>query len=142
VHFLVKEILPHVRAEIPEARLLLVGDNAPPDIEAYASDGVRLLGHVPDLDPLMARARVFVAPLRFGAGVKGKIGEALAYGLPVVTTAVGAEGMWRKLSERGRRHVEQNFTPEVVGSVINDSVRSERNGGRAARHGELKISNQ
>ena len=152
VHFLVREILPHLRDAAPGARLLLVGDNAPPEIAAYASDEVRLLGHVPDLDPLMARARVFVAPLRFGAGVKGKIGEALAYGLPVVTTTVGAEGMgftdgehalvadeprdfaaavarayndealWQRLSDNGRRHVRTHFSPEVVGRVINDSV--------------------
>jgi O-antigen biosynthesis protein len=156
VHFFVKEILPHLRGEIPDARLLLVGDNAPPEIEAYASEGVRLLGHVPELAPLMARARVFVAPIRFGAGVKGKLGEALAYGLPVVTTPVGAEGMgftdgehalvaegprefaaavarlyrdadlWRRLSESGRRHVELNFSPEVVGRLINDSVRGQK----------------
>ncbi|MDQ3806318.1 MAG: glycosyltransferase, partial [Acidobacteriota bacterium] len=153
VRFFVEEVFPRVRAELPGARLLLVGDNAPPDLAAYESEAVRLLGYVPDLDPLMARARVFVAPIRFGAGINGKIGEALAYGLPVVTTSIGAgglgfeggeqalvadtpgefaaavarlyrdEGLWQKLSERGRRHVEQNFTPEVVGRVINDSLR-------------------
>ena len=155
VHFLVREILPHLRAELPDARLLVVGDNATPEIAAYASDEIQLLGHVPDLDPLMARARVFVAPLRFGAGVKGKIGEALAYGLPVVTTAVGAEGMgftdgehalvaddprdfasavarvyrdpalWQRLSDEGRRHVGRHFSPEVVSRVINGSIRDE-----------------
>jgi glycosyltransferase involved in cell wall biosynthesis len=153
VNFFVREILPLVRVEIPGVRLLLVGDNAPPDVAAHASEEVRLLGYVPDLDPLMARARVFVAPIRFGAGINGKIGEALAYGLPVVTTSVGAGGMgfadgeqalvaddprefaaavarayrdaelWRRLSERGRRHIEQNFTPEVVSRIINDSIR-------------------
>ena len=153
VRFFVEEIFPHVRAEIPGARLLLVGDHAPPDLAAYASEEVRLLGYVPDLDPVMESARVFVAPIRFGAGINGKIGEALAYGLPVVTTPLGAAGMgfddgeqalvadgprefaaavarlyrdaelWQQLSERGRRHVAQNFTPEVVGRVINDSLR-------------------
>lgn len=154
-HFLVREILPRLRDALPGARLLLVGDNAPPDIAAYASEEVRLLGHVPDLAPVMARARVFVAPIRFGAGIKGKIGEALAYGLPVVTTSVGAEGMgfaegvhalvadspddfaaavaraytdpelWRRLSAEGRRHVERHFSPAVVSRVINDSVRGQ-----------------
>jgi len=153
VRFFVEEIFPLVRGEIPGARLLLVGDNAPPDIEAYASADVRLLGYVPDLDPLMEGARVFVAPVRFGAGINGKIGESLAYGLPVVTTSTGARGMnftgeealvadaagdfaaavarlyrdaalWHTLSESGRLHVERNFSPAAVRPVINDSIKS------------------
>ena len=151
-HF-VEEIFPLVRAEIPGARLLLVGDHAPPDIQAYASEEVRLLGYVRDLDPLMESARVFVAPLRFGAGINGKIGESMAYGLPVVTTPTGARGMnftgdealvadtpeafaaavarlyqdaalWQTLADRGRLHVERHFSPEAVRPVINDSLKS------------------
>jgi glycosyltransferase involved in cell wall biosynthesis len=51
------------------------------------------MGYVPDVDPYFARAAVFVAPLRYGAGVKGKVGQAMAHGLPMVTTTIGAEGM-------------------------------------------------
>src|SRR5205814_4085882 len=79
VSFFVSEVLPLVRRELPCAELLLVGDYAPPEFAAYASEGVRVLGYVPEIGPVFARARVFVAPIRFGAGVKGKIGEALAY---------------------------------------------------------------
>lgn len=155
VRFLIADILPLVRAEIPGVQLLLVGDNAPPELGTDAPEGVRVLGYVPDLDPLMESARVFVAPIRFGAGINGKIGEALAYGLPVVTTSVGAGGMgfadgeealvaddprefasavvrayrdeclWQRLSDRGRRHVAQNFTPEVLSRRINDSIRGD-----------------
>ena len=50
-------------------------------------------GWVDDIGAFSESARVFVAPLRYGAGVKGKIGQSLAYGLPVVTTSIGAEGM-------------------------------------------------
>ena len=101
VHFFVREILPHVREAVPQAELFIVGDYAPPDIEAYASEGgVRLLGYVPDIAPLFASCRLMVAPLRFGAGVKGKIGEALSYGLPVVTTDIGAEGMASSTASR------------------------------------------
>ena len=57
------------------------------------AEGVVVHGWLPDLEPVLGRARVFLAPLRFGAGVKGKIGQALASGVPVVTTSVGAEGM-------------------------------------------------
>ena len=153
VHFFVREVLPLVRRELPCAELLLVGDHAPPEFAAYSAQGVRLLGYVPEIEPVFARARVFVAPIRFGAGVKGKIGEALAHGLPVVTTTVGAEGMslrdgeealiadsphdfaaavvrayrdeglWQRLSDRGRAHVGRHFSPEAVGKVVNDSVR-------------------
>ena len=91
--FLVREIMPALRESLPGVKLLVVGDNVPEEIAAYASADVRVLGFVPDIEPLFASARVMVAPVRFGAGVKGKIGESLAHGLPVVTTVVGAEGL-------------------------------------------------
>ena len=94
VRFLAHEVMPLIRQSLPEVELLVVGVNAPADFAGYANQGIRLLGFVPDLDPLMSGCRVFVAPIRFGSGVNGKIGEALSYGLPVVTTTVGAEG-WR-----------------------------------------------
>jgi GT2 family glycosyltransferase len=151
VNFFAREILPLVKAAIPGVELLVVGNYAPPEFAEHA--GVRVLGYVPDIDPLFARARVFVAPIRFGAGVKGKIGESLSYGLPVVTTTVGAEGMslrdgqealiadrprdfadavvraygdaelWKRLSDKGHAHVRKHFSPEVVGKVINDSIK-------------------
>lgn len=58
-----------------------------------ASAAVDVQGWVPEIVPCLDAARVSVAPLRYGAGMKGKVGEALAHGLPVVTTSVGAEGM-------------------------------------------------
>ncbi|MEU4160310.1 glycosyltransferase [Actinoplanes sp. NPDC026670] len=87
------EILPAVRREIPGAVVDLVGDAAPPELTALASDGVTVHGWVPDLGPLYAAARVVAAPLRYGAGVKGKVGEAVEYGVPVVGTPVAVEGM-------------------------------------------------
>ena len=93
LQFIAREIMPVVRESLPGVKLLVVGDNVPEEIAACASADVRVLGFVPDIKPLFANARLMVAPLRFGAGVKGKIGESLAHGLPVVTTPVGAEGM-------------------------------------------------
>ena len=160
VHFTAREVLPVVRRTLPDVELLVVGDNAPPEFAAYAAEGVRLLGYVPSLDPVMSGCRVFVAPIRFGSGVNGKIGEALSYGLPAVTTTVGAEGwgftpgeqvliedapgdfaaavlrlyenaeLWQRLSDSGYRHIAENNTPEVIGRVINDSLR-----GGALSHG-------
>jgi glycosyltransferase involved in cell wall biosynthesis len=70
----------------------LVGSNPPPEVLKLASNRVRVPGFVSDAGPIFERARLFVAPLRFGAGLKGKIGHAFAYGLPTVTTTIGAEG--------------------------------------------------
>ena len=152
IRFFAGEILPAVRESLPGVELLVVGDYAPPEFASV--EGVRLLGYVPDVDPQFERARVFVAPVRFGAGVKGKIGEALAYAVPVVTTTIGAEGMslrdgeealiadapqdfaaavvrlyrdarlWQRLSDNAHAHVERHFSPRVVGKIVNDSVRS------------------
>jgi hypothetical protein len=55
--------------------------------------GVRVIGYVPDTGPYLDRATLSIAPLRFGAGMKGKVTEAMAAGLPVVTTSVGAQGL-------------------------------------------------
>jgi glycosyltransferase involved in cell wall biosynthesis len=90
---LVRDVWPAVRAALPDARLTLVGTAPPAEVQALAGDGVVVTGWVPAVRPYLDRARVSVAPLRFGAGVKGKIGEALGAGLPVVTTSIGAEGM-------------------------------------------------
>ncbi len=84
---------PLIQAELPDVPLTLVGAGPPPAVTALASGLVQVTGWVPEVEPYLDVARVSIAPLRFGAGVKGKIGEALSHGLPVVTTSIGAEGM-------------------------------------------------
>ncbi|HEX6738489.1 MAG TPA: glycosyltransferase, partial [Vicinamibacteria bacterium] len=93
VVFYASQVLPRLRERIPDVALSVAGSDAPPEVLALASPAVQLLGFVPDLDPLLQGRRVFVCPLRFGAGMKGKVGQALAAGLPVVTTSIGAEGI-------------------------------------------------
>ena len=93
VTWFVDDVLARILLERPETRLTVVGSNPPPEILALASKHVDVVGWVHRLDPLYASARVVIAPLRFGAGIKGKVGEALGFGVPVVTTSVGAEGM-------------------------------------------------
>lgn len=90
---LVREIMPLVWRELPECTLTIVGPDAPPEIDALASRRVTVAGWVPDMTPLLEESRVMVAPLRYGAGMKGKVTQSLAAGLPVVTTAIGAEGL-------------------------------------------------
>jgi GT2 family glycosyltransferase/glycosyltransferase involved in cell wall biosynthesis len=84
---------PLIAAARPGTRLTAVGTSPPPAIRALAADDIDVPGWVPDVAPYLDRARVSIAPIRYGAGVKGKIGEALGRGLPVVTTSIGAEGM-------------------------------------------------
>jgi hypothetical protein len=93
IRWFVSEVWPLVRRELPEARLHIAGSNTPVEVTSLASDSVIVHGWVPDLDPLLDRARVSVAPLRVGAGVKGKINQAMSYGLPVVATSIAVEGM-------------------------------------------------
>jgi glycosyltransferase involved in cell wall biosynthesis len=93
VTYFVEQILPLVRDRLGDVSLLVVGDVCR-DVRSLAGrPGVELVGHTDRLEEWLARARVFVAPLRYGAGVKGKILTAMSAGLPVVTTIMGAEGI-------------------------------------------------
>lgn len=141
-------ILPLIRRRLPEVVLHLVGHPVLPSIQALASLLVRVHGWVEDLSELHERCRVFVAPLRFGAGMKGKIGDSMVRGVPVVTTSVGAEGMhltdgedvlvaddpvsfadavvrlytdeavWKSLADRGARHIAASYSPPAAAGRI------------------------
>ncbi|MBN1954001.1 MAG: TIGR03087 family PEP-CTERM/XrtA system glycosyltransferase [Anaerolineae bacterium] len=94
VLYLVQEILPLVRREIPPCRLVVVGADPAPEVQRLAADpAVTVTGFVPDLNAQLNRAAVFVAPLRFAAGVQNKVLEAMAAGRPVVTTRIVNEGL-------------------------------------------------
>ncbi len=90
---LAHDILPQVRAERPDARLLLVGNAPPPQVQALASDAIEVTGRVPDVRPYLSRATAFVCPLTLGAGLKNKVLEALAMGCPVVATPLSVDGI-------------------------------------------------
>ena len=89
--WLVETIWPLVKAQRPDLQLLIVGKNPPSDLKTDAS--VEILGYVDDLSELLNSVGLGVAPLLEGAGVKGKVLSALAHGLPMVTTSIGAEGI-------------------------------------------------
>jgi GT2 family glycosyltransferase/2-polyprenyl-3-methyl-5-hydroxy-6-metoxy-1,4-benzoquinol methylase len=138
------EVFPLVLAELPNVKLRIVGNAPPADIVALASNSILVEGHVSNLVPYLESALVSIAPLRYGSGMKGKVGEAMAYGLPVVTTGIGAEGMnlrdgvdaliaddprafadcicrlcenselWEILARNGRERVEREWSPDVV----------------------------
>ena len=140
VMFFVNEVLPLVVEAIPDVVLKVIGSKVPPQIEELRGPNVEILGFVPDLDPIWSSIRISVAPLRYGAGVKGKVCMSLSYGVPVVCTPVAAEGMglrdgqevligstpreladqvirvyqdaqlWNNLSTNGMRLVEEEFS--------------------------------
>ncbi len=91
----VHDILPLVRAAMPGAHLSIIGSNPTATVQALAGDGIAVFANVSDSDlaAAYARARVAVVPLRYGAGVKLKVVEALCQGVPLVTTPVGAQGL-------------------------------------------------
>ena len=154
--FLVKEILPLIKEVLPEVRLYMVGSNPSRAITALASQDVVVTGWVQEVAPYFEGARVFVAPLRYGAGVKGKLGQSLSFGLPAVTTSVGAEGMdlldgrevliadspqefaskviqlyrdeklWETISMQGHACVEARWTPEAVKARIGEILLNSR----------------
>jgi GT2 family glycosyltransferase len=91
--YLVRSILPLVRRELGDVLVTIAGSKPTQAVLALASAGVEVTGYVPELEPLLDRSRLMVAPLRYGAGMKGKVTQSLAHGLPVVTTPTGAEGL-------------------------------------------------
>lgn len=144
VYFFIQHVLPKIQQKIPTVRLYLIGSNMKAKMKTLAGRDIEIIGWVDKVEPEFAKRRVFVSYLRYGAGMKGKLGQALSVGLPVVTTTVGAEGMglvhgetaliaddpdlfseavcrlytdsalWQKLSQQGRDYVERQFGETAV----------------------------
>ncbi len=88
-----REVMPKLRARVPDARLLVTGVGPPPSLRSLAGPGIVFVGAVADLAAFYDAVRVVAVPMRFGAGVKNKTIEALQYAVPTVATTVGAEGL-------------------------------------------------
>jgi O-antigen biosynthesis protein len=93
VCFFVSDIFPRVRKLLPGVRFHIVGSKTTDKVRSLAAEDIIVTGFVENLSPLLERMRLSVAPLRYGAGIKGKIATALSHGLPVVSTSLAAEGM-------------------------------------------------
>ena len=121
LYYLYNDIMPIVWAQLPGVKVDIIGtidkivtDISHPDFVFH--------GYVPTVDELFASSRLMVAPLRYGAGVKGKIGQAFEYYLPVVTTSIGAEGM--KLTNGENALIEddtQRFAEAII-RLYNDAA--------------------
>ncbi len=131
VIWLCQEIMPFIWAKQPEIHLMLLGSNPSPKVKALRSDRISVPGYIKDVEPYFLNHRVFVAPLRYGAGMKGKIGHSLSYGLPTVTTSIGAEGMGLSsgfdamIADRAETFAEcvlQLYTDETLWSHISHNA--------------------
>ena len=95
VKWLAEEIMPHLVQLLPDVTVHILGSNPPEDVKRLESPHLKIEGFVTDaqLEEFYANCRLDIVPLRYGAGIKGKVVEAMRYGMPVVTTSVGAEGI-------------------------------------------------
>jgi glycosyltransferase involved in cell wall biosynthesis len=130
--------------------LEVIGPNPPASVQALQSDKIFIRGFIENLDECYRKAHVSIAPLRFGAGMKGKIGEALSFGLPVVTTRIGEEGfglsvgvniliaetsldfaesilrlsqdnqLYKKLSTNGYHFIKDNYSEEATRTKLTE----------------------
>lgn len=154
VWWLLRELFPRLRARLPQVRLHLIGADTPAELiaAAQAQPGVLLHGHVPVLEPFLWGCRIALAPLRFGAGVKGKINLSMAHGQPVVATACAIEGMhlrpgldvmvadetdafatavadlyedraqWETLARNGLDNVRRHFSVSAAAAVLRQTL--------------------
>ena len=148
VRYFVAEILPLLRPRAPDCTTYLVGSKMPDEIAALRGPGVVPLGFVPVLADILHKLRCTVVPLRYGAGIKGKVLESFAHGLPCVMSEVAAEGLelpealaWlvarspeefavkrarvheeevlnRRLAEAGLKYIEQRHSAGVVAEAL------------------------
>lgn len=93
VQWLCQEIMPLVWQIQPEIKVTLLGNNPSAEVLALESDRITVTGYIDDVSPYFLSHKLSVSPLRYGAGMKGKIGQSLEYSLPVVSTQIGTEGM-------------------------------------------------
>jgi len=87
-----KDIFPLIRQKIPGMRVFIIGENPPQEIKALSEEDVIITGYVKDISDYLCCCRVFIVPLRYGAGLKGKVIQSMAHHMPLVTTTIGAEG--------------------------------------------------
>jgi O-antigen biosynthesis protein len=122
VIYFVKEIMPILRKSLPGANFLIIGSHAPKEILDLAAKDIKVLGYVPDISKIFDQIRLSVTPIRYGAGIKGKIGTSMAFGVPVVSTSIGAEGMGLK----NKKNLIIADTPEDFAVAVGELYKSHK----------------
>ncbi len=131
----VRDVWPGVRVRHPNATLTVIGSYPTPAVYALGRQpGVHVVGHVADLSPYMDAAAAAIAPLRFGAGMKGKVTDALAAGLPLVTTSVGAQGLELVDGQHAWIADEASEFAAALSSTFEDQVAAAAMGARGQAH--------
>lgn len=118
VMLLKSQIWPEIRRQLPQAELHVYGAYASAKVEQFHSpgEGFHVMGRAGDVDTVLRRYRVMLAPLRFGAGIKGKLVDAFRNGLPAVTTRIGAEGIQHPwLGSPVCDDAERDIIPKIPG---------------------------
>jgi O-antigen biosynthesis protein len=151
--FFCSEILPGIKKEIPDIHLTIAGSDPSSKVTALSSEFIEVTGYLPDIKPLLSTSYISISPLRFGGGLKGKVGEAMAEGLPVVTTPVGVQGMsvvdgkhlliantpeefvaavvrlhqnealHSYIATNAREYINKRFSPEIVELLLGNSLK-------------------
>lgn len=134
IFYFLGEILPHIRAEVPEVSLWVVGRRPPRQLQELSANNtrVRVTGRVEDIRPYVQRAAVYIVPLRVGSGTRLKIFEAMSMGKAVVSTSMGAEGLPVKHGENIVLADEPKEFARAVVHLLRDSAARVRLG-RMAR---------
>jgi glycosyltransferase involved in cell wall biosynthesis len=101
VENIINNILPHLRKLDPNIKIVLAGSNMPDSLKKLQVNGIEQIGFIENLSHFFDDLRCSIAPLRFGAGQKGKVLSSLAHGLPVISSSIGAEGISSNPKEMG-----------------------------------------
>ncbi len=126
VFYFVQNVLPKVHEKLPDVKFYVVGSNMKNSMKALANEHVKIVGWVDDVAPEFEKRRVFVSYLRYGAGMKGKIGQALSLGLPVVCTPISAEGMGLRDAETALLADDTKSFAEQICRLYQDKALWER----------------
>mgnify|MGYP002630263136 FL=1 len=132
VLYLKKEIWPLIKKQLPQAQLYIYGNYAPQHILELHNQkqGFYIMGWADSVAHVMQKARVCLAPLRFGAGLKGKLLDAMLYGTPGVTTSIGAEGMYGDLLTPGVIADTPEAFAELSVAIYSDKIKWQQNAQR------------
>jgi len=130
----VNDVWPLIHKQLPDMCFHLIGSKAPERVRTLSGDGVIFHGFVESLDPFLSGCRLAVAPLRYGAGIKGKVNMSMAHGQPVVATTAAVEGMFAE-------HERELLVAEDAESFANEVVRLYQDEGLWNRLSDASVQN-